>query len=135
MNKIKLTPKNSQEIDRIILLNNGNNVKHPATAAQLMIAAKEAEDYLQDLKLSGYDRQGAKVFFISKSNTCLRKKIGMNHIVLYRGARAWFIERVGATKTWNKGKKWTIQLTKEQDELCIKNMRKGYTIEKPVFKL
>jgi hypothetical protein len=140
--KIKLTPNNTEKINLLIQHVNKHqldNVKHPATTAQLMIATREAEEYLRGLQLSGYDRQGAKVFFISRNQKWVRKKISMNYVVLSRGARAWFVDTIETTEAWNTGKNWTIQLTKEQDELCIKHMRKGYTIEqpkqKPVFKI
>ena len=139
--KIKLTAKNADLINWAIDVRNYyDNVKHPATTAQLMIATREAEEYLRgSLRLSGYNCQGAKLFFFSKNETCARKKISMNYVVLSRGARSWFVETIERVEVWNTGKSWTIQLTKEQDDLCIKHMRKGYTIEqpkqKPVFKI
>ena len=141
--KIKLTPNNTEKINLLIQHVNKHqldNVKHPATTEKLMTAASNAERYLRGfLRLSGYDCQGAKLFYFSKNETCARKKISMNYVVLSRGARAWFVDTIERVEAWNTGKNWTIQLTKEQDELCIKNMRKGYTIEepkqKPVFKI
>jgi hypothetical protein len=141
--KIKLTAKNAEKINLLIQHVNKHqldNVKHPATTAQLIAATREAEEYLRCfLGLSGYDCQGAKLFYFSKNETCARKKISMNFVVISRGARAWFVDTIEEIEAWNTGKSWTIQLTKEQDDLCIKHMRNGYTIEepkqKPVFKI
>jgi len=139
--KIKLTAKNAEKINLLIQHVNKHKLdNHSATAVKLMTAASNAEQYLRGfLRLSGYDCQGAKLFYFSKNETCARKKISMNFVVISRGARAWFVDTIEEIEDWNTGKSWTIQLTKEQDDLCIKHMRNGYTIEepkqKPVFKI
>jgi hypothetical protein len=137
--KIKLTPENAEKINLLIQHVNKHlldNVNHPATTEQLIAATREAEEYLRGCRrLSGYGCQGAKLFYFSKNETCARKKISMNYVVLSRGARAWFVDTIEKVEDWNTGKSWMIQLTKEQDDMCIKRMRKGYTIEQPKQKI
>lgn len=126
--KLKIT---SEKLPAILAQANGKCTAHIARIADVLQAAKEAENQLQTLKLPIGQRVGARCQFDSGSKVPssykYRRKI--TRVDMVRGSREWFVTSICAIEVWpnHTGGSFAI-LTKAQSDCVVEKFKQTFCV-------
>jgi hypothetical protein len=132
--KIKIKPSTSGEpvITNALLEANGKATGHVATPQDIIDAAKDAENQLQQLGIGKSGRIGAEFIYMSGGSVSKSYKYqrAVNVITAVRGGSDWFVTGIRKTTIWpQQCGSLKIGLTAEQERIALNQVRsKFYTI-------